>query len=181
MTKLMVAFCSFAKTPNTTDITVNVSDHRVLATAKEFSHLSACDNFHWRASVKVRAENRAFILLLPLRTFANYHNLFNEMKSVYNLTCWQSVVTVPPVVWIHRPVSLALVPKGTDHCSSEEYRWTHVYARVASTWISYRCVPCHPWCTHRTTLVGKKAFPVFLWLWTIQSRKVLWFSCYKCL
>jgi len=22
----------------------------------------------------------------------------------------------------------------------------------ATTWISYRCVPCHPWCTHRTSL-----------------------------
>ena len=29
-------------------------------------------------------------------------------------------------------------------------------ACVAITWISYRCVPCHPWCTHRTSLVGKK-------------------------
>jgi len=24
----------------------------------------------------------------------------------------------------------------------------HVDACVARTWISYRCVPCHPWCTH---------------------------------
>jgi hypothetical protein len=47
-------------------------------------------------------------------------------------------------------------PKGTDHCSSEEYRYTHVDACVARTWISYRCVPCHPWCTHRTSLVVKK-------------------------
>jgi hypothetical protein len=36
--------------------------------------------------------------------------------------------------------------------SSEEYRCTHVYACVARTWISYRCVPCRPWCTHRTSL-----------------------------
>ena len=53
--------------------------------------------------------------------------------------------------------------KGTDRCSSEEYRCTHVDACVARTWISYRCVPCHPWCTHRTSLVGKKkkhSFPV---------------------
>ena len=32
-------------------------------------------------------------------------------------------------------------------------------------WISYQCVPCHPWCTHRTSLVIKKtknffSFPV---------------------
>jgi len=29
----------------------------------------------------------------------------------------------------------------------------HADACVARTWISYRCVPCHPWCTHRTSLV----------------------------
>jgi hypothetical protein len=52
---------------------------------------------------------------------------------------------------------------------------------VARTWTSYRCVPCHPWCTHRTYLVVKKIFSVFLWLWTIPLRWVLWFSCYKCL
>jgi len=39
----------------------------------------------------------------------------------------------------------------------------HVDACVARTWISYRCVPCHPCWTHRTTLVVKKkkiSFPV---------------------
>ena len=46
--------------------------------------------------------------------------------------------------------------KGTDHYSSEEYRWSHFDACVARTWISYRCVPCHPQCTHRTSLVVKK-------------------------
>jgi len=52
-------------------------------------------------------------------------------------------------------------PKGTDHCSSEEYRCTHLDTCLARTWISYRCVPCHPWCTHRTFLVVKKiTFPV---------------------
>jgi hypothetical protein len=57
-------------------------------------------------------------------------------------------------------------PKDTDHCSSEEYRCAHVDACVARTWISYRCVPCHPWCTHRTSIVVKKklfqffSFPV---------------------
>ena len=35
---------------------------------------------------------------------------------------------------------------------------THADACVATTWISYRCVPCHPWCTHRTFLVIKKNF-----------------------
>jgi hypothetical protein len=33
--------------------------------------------------------------------------------------------------------------------------WVH---GVARTWISYRCVHCHPWCTHRTSLVVKKNF-----------------------
>jgi len=28
-----------------------------------------------------------------------------------------------------------------------------------------RYVPCHPWCTHRTSLAVKKTFTVFLWLW----------------
>jgi hypothetical protein len=50
---------------------------------------------------------------------------------------------------------------------------------VARTWISYRCVPCHPWCTHRASLVVKKTFLVFLWLWTIPLRYVLWLSCYR--
>jgi len=34
----------------------------------------------------------------------------------------------------------------------------NVEACVATTWISYRCVPCHLWCTHRTSLVVKKTF-----------------------
>jgi hypothetical protein len=72
-------------------------------------------------------------------------------------------------------------PKCTDHCSSEEYRCTIVDACVVRTWISYRCVPCHPWFTHRTSLVVKKTFEVFVWLWTIPLRWVIWFSCYKCL
>jgi len=28
----------------------------------------------------------------------------------------------------------------------------NVEACVAATWISYRCVLCHPWCTHRTSI-----------------------------
>jgi hypothetical protein len=40
--------------------------------------------------------------------------------------------------------------------SSKEYRCTHIDACVAITWIEYRCVPCHSWCTHRTSLVVKK-------------------------
>jgi hypothetical protein len=33
--------------------------------------------------------------------------------------------------------------------------------RVVSTGISYRCVPYHPWRTHRTSLVVKKNFFCF--------------------
>jgi hypothetical protein len=45
---------------------------------------------------------------------------------------------------------------GTNNCSSEEYRCTHVDVCVVRTWILYWCVPCHLWCTHRTSLVVKK-------------------------
>jgi hypothetical protein len=55
-------------------------------------------------------------------------------------------------------------PKGTGLCNSEAYRCTHVDTCVARTWISYRCVPCHQRCTHRTSLVVKRknfsSFPV---------------------
>jgi hypothetical protein len=64
---------------------------------------------------------------------------------------------------------------------------THVDAGVAKVWIPYWCVPCHPWCTHRTSLVvTKKTFPVFLWLWTIvivinicnHGERTLWNALY---
>ena len=63
---------------------------------------------------------------------------------------WMSEWKDPPT-WPHWP-------KGTDHCSSEEYRCTRVDACVARTWILYRCVPCHPWRTYRTFLVVTKKF-----------------------
>jgi hypothetical protein len=69
-----------------------------------------------------------------------------------------------------RPLPRDCWPKGTGHYSSEEYRCAHFDARVKRTWISHRCVPCHPWCTHRTSLVVKKTFSVSLWLWTIPFR-----------
>jgi hypothetical protein len=46
--------------------------------------------------------------------------------------------------------------KKTTHASTR-------CACVARTWISYQCVPCHPWCTQWTSLVVKKnyfSFPV---------------------
>ena len=46
---------------------------------------------------------------------------------------------------------------------SEEAESTHVDAYVARTWISYRCAPCHPWCTHPTSLnYHKKKFFSFI-------------------
>ena len=60
-------------------------------------------------------------------------------------------------------------------------RLQHFNVCVSTTLISYRCVPYHLWCTYRTSLfVKKKNFSVFLWLWKIPLRYVLWFSCYKC-
>jgi hypothetical protein len=55
------------------------------------------------------------------------------------------------------------MPLGKNNWNSEEYRCTHVDACVARTLISCRCVSCHLWCTHRTSLVVKKknfSFPV---------------------
>jgi len=48
--------------------------------------------------------------------------------------------------------------------TTRDVRCVH-HGCVATTWISYRCVPCHPWCTHRTSLVVKNkktffSFPV---------------------
>jgi hypothetical protein len=53
--------------------------------------------------------------------------------------------------------------------TTRDVRWVHhgwhgphrydiqVLAKHAATWV-HRCVPCHPWCTHRTSLVVKKNF-----------------------
>jgi hypothetical protein len=53
------------------------------------------------------------------------------------------------------PHASTWVHLGMDHCSSEEYRCTHVDACVARTWILYRCVLCHQWCTHWTSVVSE--------------------------
>jgi hypothetical protein len=67
---------------------------------------------------------------------------------------------------------------GADHCRSEEYRCTYVEACMAE--LEYCIdVPCYPCCTHRTPLVIKKRFSIFLWQWKIPSSWVLRFSCYK--
>jgi hypothetical protein len=68
-----------------------------------------------------------------------------------------------------------------NHCSSEEYRCTHVDACVVRTWISYRCAVSPVVHTSNISNCKKKTFSVFLRLWTIPFKYVLWFSCYKCL
>jgi hypothetical protein len=82
--------------------------------------------------------------------------------------------------WLHRYSSLLQwsMPVGQrGHMAMEGCTVSTV-----RTWILYWCVPCHLWCTHWTSLiVKKKNISVFLWLWTIPLRLVLWFSCYKCL
>jgi len=58
----------------------------------------------------------------------------------------------------------------TAHIDTIFKFFPHTSACAARTFISYRCVPCHAWCTHRTSLVVKKTFSVFVWLWTIPLR-----------
>ena len=43
------------------------------------------------------------------------------------------------------------------------------------------CAVSHVVHTSNISSCQKKPFSVFLWLWTIPLRYVLWFSCYKCL
>jgi hypothetical protein len=46
-------------------------------------------------------------------------------------------------------------PKGMDDCSSEEYQCTHVDAYVGGKNLNIVSM-CHPWCTHRASIVVKK-------------------------
>jgi len=60
------------------------------------------------------------------------------------------------------------VHHGWHHTSIPYSRCCHTRVNmltcvcVARTWISCRCVPCYPWCTHRMSLVKKNffSFPV---------------------
>ena len=50
----------------------------------------------------------------------------------------------------------------------------HTLIRYSSCCHSYQCVPCHPWCTHRTSLVVKKektfsSFPNTLYYVNLQE------------
>jgi len=55
-------------------------------------------------------------------------------------------------------------PQVTQHTStrysSSCHTCQHVDTCAARTWISYRCVPCHPWCTQRTSKKNFFSFPV---------------------
>jgi hypothetical protein len=75
------------------------------------------------------------------------------------------VLATHALTCVHRYSSLL---QWSVRLGSEEYRCARVDACVAIPLLSYRLVPCHPWCTHRTSLVvRKKLFSIFLWLWTI--------------
>jgi hypothetical protein len=86
-----------------------------------------------------------------------------------------------PIHGVSKEVSKYVMPIAMcGFKMTTSFRWTsgfcivlichHGDACVTITWMSYRCVPCHPWCTHRISLVVKKTFSVFLWLWTIPLR-----------
>jgi hypothetical protein len=88
-----------------------------------------------------------------------------DVRSVHHrwhCTQWYNiqVLATHALTWVHWYSSL-LQWSVSLHSSSEEYWCTHVDACVARTLISYRSVPCHPWCTHRTSLVVKKNFFCF--------------------
>jgi len=71
----------------------------------------------------------------------------NITKSTSYIYCY---MTVGPVVRSNK-----IGFRRRVRCSVEVVA-THASAGVATTWISYPCVPCHPWRTHRTYLVVKK-------------------------
>ena len=56
--------------------------------------------------------------------------------------------------------TIATWPKGTDPCSSEEYRCTHVDTCGKNLNIVSMCA-VSPWCTHRTYVVVKKKKKLF--------------------
>jgi hypothetical protein len=91
------------------------------------------------------------------------HRFYIQVLAIYasnsSLPQW-SVITVRARDVLLRPTipTWPRWPKGAYHYSSEEYRCTQIDVCMARTWISYRRVPCHPWSTHRTSLVVKKSF-----------------------
>jgi hypothetical protein len=78
------------------------------------------------------------------------------------LQCFVPLGTRDHVVMVGRastaPTTWPRWPKGTYHCSSEEYWCTYVDACVARTWISYQCVLSSVVHTSNISLVVKKLF-----------------------
>jgi hypothetical protein len=105
--------------------------------------------------------------LLPLCRSRGHFMMFSVITNTYNkktrgptlMELFTATGKLKKFVWQLEMFEVCTIatwprwPLGTDHCSNEEYLCTHVDTCVARTWISYRCVPCHPWCTHRTSLV----------------------------
>ena len=91
--------------------------------------------------------------------FSVITNIYNENQRTYlngiihshSKTEKVFFLTTRDVRWVHHGWH------GTHRYSIQVFA-THVSTCVAKTWISYHCVPCHPWCTHRTSLVVKKTF-----------------------
>jgi hypothetical protein len=74
----------------------------------------------------------------------------------------------------HTVTIFKFLPNTRQHGCTDVLHCCNDPCLKAITLISYRCVPCHPWCTHRTSLVVKKTCSVFLWLWIFPLRWVLW-------
>jgi hypothetical protein len=77
--------------------------------------------------------------------------IFNECTNGWHGTHRYiiQVLATHASTWVHRYSSLLAMVGRT---------LTYVDACGAKTWITYRCVSCHPWCTHRKSLVVKKYF-----------------------
>jgi hypothetical protein len=87
-------------------------------------------------------------LFTSTRKLNKFYATTRDVRGVYH--GWHNthrygtqVLATPASTWVHRYPSLLQwsVPLDTDYCV---------------TCILYRCVPCYPWCTHRTSLVVKK-------------------------
>jgi hypothetical protein len=92
---------------------------------------------------------RAFHIVLR-----NYKHLQQEKPK--DPPCWNC--SQPQENWLF--LLLLLFTTRDVRCVHHGWHGTHRYdiqvIATHRTWISYRCVPCHPWCTHRTSLVVKK-------------------------
>jgi hypothetical protein len=117
-------------------------------------YVFSCWNFNERL-YKISKYNTGRFIIVSLftntriynkKTKRNYLNgifhIHKKTEKVLLLTRMFDVCTTGDNTSIFFTAAMirAFRPKGTDYCSSEEYRCTHVDACVARTWISYRCV-----------------------------------------